>query len=142
MIATAERIKTLRENFGLSQAELAGRLDITRSSVNAWEMGISVPSTQYIVELAQLFGVSTDFILCVPQTQTISIDGLTGDDIRPGPPARHAPPAQKPASRMNAGRGSPSSKNEKTVTFVTVFHWWGWRGSNPRPLACEKQHRL
>ena len=52
MIATAERIKTLRENFGLSQAELAGRLDITRSSVNAWEMGISVPSTQYIVELA------------------------------------------------------------------------------------------
>ena len=66
MIATAERIKTLRENFGLSQAELAGRLDITRSSVNAWEMGISVPSTQYIVELAQLFGVSTDFILCVP----------------------------------------------------------------------------
>ena len=81
MIATAERIKTLRENFGLSQAELAGRLDITRSSVNAWEMGISVPSTQYIVELAQLFGVSTDFILCVPQTQTISIDGLAGDDI-------------------------------------------------------------
>ena len=81
MIATAERIKTLRENFGLSQAELAGRLDITRSSVNAWEMGISVPSTQYIVELAQLFGVSIDFILCVPQTQTISIDGLTGDDI-------------------------------------------------------------
>ena len=81
MIATAERIKTLRENFGLSQAELAGRLDITRSSVNAWEMGISVPSTQYIVELAQLFGVSTGFILCVPQTQTISIDGLTGDDI-------------------------------------------------------------
>ena len=56
MIATAERIKTLRENFGLSQAELAGRLDITRSSVNAWEMGISVPSTQYIVELAQLLG--------------------------------------------------------------------------------------
>ena len=55
MIATAERIKTLREKFGLSQAELAGRLDITRSSVNAWEMGISVPSTQYIVELAQLF---------------------------------------------------------------------------------------
>ena len=44
----AERIKTLREQAGMSQEKLAKRLGITRSSVNAWEMGISTPSTQYI----------------------------------------------------------------------------------------------
>lgn len=59
---TAERIAALREQRHLTQAELAKRLGVTRSSVNAWELGISVPSTQYLVELAVLFGVSTDFL--------------------------------------------------------------------------------
>ena len=53
----AERISELREQQNMTQAELAKRLGITRSSVNAWEQGISVPSTQYIVELSALFGV-------------------------------------------------------------------------------------
>ena len=47
-----EKIKKLRLEKFMTQAELAKQLGITRSSVNAWEMGISVPSTQYIVELA------------------------------------------------------------------------------------------
>ncbi|MDY4231508.1 MAG: helix-turn-helix transcriptional regulator [Candidatus Faecousia sp.] len=45
----AERIAALREQRHLTQAELAKRLGVTRSSVNAWELGISVPSTQYLV---------------------------------------------------------------------------------------------
>ena len=53
----ADRIKQLREQLGLTQSELAKRLGITRSSVNAWEQGISVPSTQFIVELSGLFHV-------------------------------------------------------------------------------------
>ena len=61
----AERISELREQQNMTQAELAKRLGITRSSVNAWEQGISVPSTQYIVELSALFGVSTDYLLGV-----------------------------------------------------------------------------
>ena len=59
----AEKIKRLREQDSLTQAELAKRLGITRSSVNAWEMGISAPSTQYLVELANIFKVSTDYLL-------------------------------------------------------------------------------
>ena len=38
-----ERIKSLREKRDLTQSDLARKLGITRSSVNAWEMGISVP---------------------------------------------------------------------------------------------------
>ena len=41
----ADRIKSLREKQNKTQTELAKQLGITRSSVNAWEMGISVPST-------------------------------------------------------------------------------------------------
>ena len=56
----ADKIKRLREASHLTQTELAKKLNITRSSVNAWEMGISVPSTTYLIELALLFHVSTE----------------------------------------------------------------------------------
>ena len=78
----AERIKRLREIKGLTQAELAKYLGITRSSVNAWEQGISVPSTQYIVELARTFGVSTDYLLGVDRSAALCVDGLREDDVQ------------------------------------------------------------
>ena len=78
----AERVKYLREQKGMTQADLAKQLGITRSSVNAWEMGISVPSTQYIVEIANLFKVSTDYILGVDSSASINIAGLTEKDIQ------------------------------------------------------------
>lgn len=77
----AERIKFLREQKAYTQTELAKKLGITRSSVNAWEMGISVPSTQYIVELSNIFSVSTDYLLGVEKTSSIDISGLTEKDI-------------------------------------------------------------
>lgn len=76
----ADRIKNLRELHKFTQAELAKKLGITRSSVNAWEMGISVPSTQYLVELSNIFSVSTDYLLGQSQA-TITIEGLTEEDI-------------------------------------------------------------
>lgn len=77
----AERIKFLREQKSYTQTDLAKKLGITRSSVNAWEMGISVPSTQYIVELATLFSVSTDYLLGVEKTSSIDTNGLDENDI-------------------------------------------------------------
>ena len=51
----AERIKVLREQQNMTQSQLAKQLGITRSSVNAWEMGLSSPSTPFVVELSRLF---------------------------------------------------------------------------------------
>lgn len=78
----ADRIKYLREERGLSQASLAKHLGITRSSVNAWELGISVPSTQYLVELAHIFKVSTDYLLGLEDMATVSVQGLTEQDVQ------------------------------------------------------------
>lgn len=77
----ADKIVKLRKQKGITQTELAKTLGITRSSVNAWEMGISIPSTQYIVELASLFSVSTDFLLGVDTTATVNVSGLSEKDI-------------------------------------------------------------
>jgi transcriptional regulator with XRE-family HTH domain len=76
LFSLAEKIKQLRERTNLTQADLARQMGLTRSSVNAWEMGLSVPSTQYVVELAKTFGVSTDYLLGMESTSTISVEGL------------------------------------------------------------------
>ena len=77
----ADKIKHLREQMGMTQSDLAKKLGITRSSVNAWELGISVPSTQYIVELAGIFRVSTDYLLGVKSTASVSVEGLSEQDV-------------------------------------------------------------
>ena len=78
----AERIKQLREQHSMTQANLAKQLGITRSSVNAWEMGISVPSTQYLVELAHIFKISTDYLLGLNTSASVSVAGLSEKDIQ------------------------------------------------------------
>lgn len=76
-----ERIKLLRESVGITQAELARKLGITRSSINAWEMGISVPSTQYIVQLASFFHVSSDYLLGIDKNTSLDVEGLNDEEI-------------------------------------------------------------
>lgn len=78
----ADKIKALRISNDMTQNDVAKKLGITRSSVNAWEMGISVPSTMYVVELAQLFAVSADYILGLEQKMVLDITGLDDDSIR------------------------------------------------------------
>lgn len=77
----SDRIKSLREKAGLTQSGLAKKIHLTRASVNAWEMGLSVPSTPFIVELAHLFHVSTDYLLGLDEHTTIRTDGLTEQEI-------------------------------------------------------------
>ncbi|MGI5962778.1 MAG: helix-turn-helix transcriptional regulator [Lawsonibacter sp.] len=77
----SEKIKLLREQSGWTQAELARRLVTTRSSVNAWESGISIPSTQYIVELSRIFHVSTDYLFGLQHNQVLDISGLSPDQV-------------------------------------------------------------
>ena len=77
----SEKIKELREKSGYSQSQLAKRLDVTRSSVNAWEMGLSTPTTQYIVALSKLFHVSTDYILGLDEGFSITLSGYSEEEI-------------------------------------------------------------
>lgn len=77
----AERIKELREKNDYTQSSLAKKLNVTRSSVNAWEMGISVPSTALIVELAKLFQVSTDYLLGLSENVTLDVSALNDKEV-------------------------------------------------------------
>lgn len=59
----SEKIRELRRKSGLSQEELADKLNVSRQAVSKWETGATVPTTETLVELADYFGVSLDFLL-------------------------------------------------------------------------------
>lgn len=59
----AEKIALLRRRTGLSQEELADKMQVSRQSVSKWESGTSIPDLEKILRLSALFGVSTDFLL-------------------------------------------------------------------------------
>ena len=81
MYAFPDIIKNLRTQAGLTQSDLAKRLSITRSSVNGWEMGLSAPSTPFLVELAKIFHVTTDYLLGLDECVTIRTDNLTDREV-------------------------------------------------------------
>lgn len=59
----ADKIINERKKNGWSQEELADMLDVSRQSVSKWEGAQSVPDLQKILKLAEIFGVSTDYLL-------------------------------------------------------------------------------
>lgn len=75
-----ERIRETRERNGLTQAALAKKLGVTRSAVNSWEIGISAPSVQYLIELSKLFKVSTDYLLELTPSETVDISFLDDEE--------------------------------------------------------------
>ena len=59
----ADKIIENRKKNGWSQEELADRLGVSRQSVSKWEGAQAVPDMKKIVQLAELFNVSTDYLL-------------------------------------------------------------------------------
>lgn len=58
-----EKIMELRKKNGWSQEELAGKLNVSRQSVSKWESAMSVPDLDKILQLSEIFEVSTDYLL-------------------------------------------------------------------------------
>ena len=57
------RIAALRRQAGISQKELARRLNVSTSAIGMYEQGRREPGADRLVEMAALFGVSTDYLL-------------------------------------------------------------------------------
>lgn len=59
----AERLAALRKRAGLSQGDVAERLNVSRQAVSRWETGLTVPSTDNLSRLGRLYGVTLDELL-------------------------------------------------------------------------------
>lgn len=71
------RIALLRRSAGMSQAELAQQLRISPSAVGMYEQGRREPSADMLVSMAQLFGVTTDYLLTGRPENPAQEDGLS-----------------------------------------------------------------
>ncbi len=58
-----EKILTLRKKMGLSQEELAEKLNVSRQAVSRWEVGSAQPDASNVLQLSKLFGVTADYLL-------------------------------------------------------------------------------
>ena len=57
------KIIKLRKANGWSQEELAEKLNISRQAISRWENGTALPDAQNILQISEIFHVSTDFLL-------------------------------------------------------------------------------
>ncbi|MCM1037759.1 MAG: helix-turn-helix domain-containing protein [Ruminococcus sp.] len=58
-----ENIKTLRKSKGLSQAELAIKLNVVRQTISKWEQGLSVPDADMLVSISEVFETPVSTLL-------------------------------------------------------------------------------
>lgn len=58
-----DTIKILRDQKGLNQSELASILNVSRTTISHWETGTSEPPFELLINIADYFEVSTDFLL-------------------------------------------------------------------------------
>ena len=58
-----ENIKTLRKSKGLSQQDLADKLNVVRQTVSKWEQGLSVPDSDLLIALSEALGTPVSTLL-------------------------------------------------------------------------------
>ena len=58
-----DNLKTLRKNKGLSQEELAIKLNVVRQTISKWESGLSVPDAEMLINISELFETPVSEIL-------------------------------------------------------------------------------
>ena len=59
----SDKIAALRKSRGMSQEELAEKLQVSRQAVSRWEVGSAMPDASNLLQLSRLFGVTADYLL-------------------------------------------------------------------------------
>ena len=59
----AERLKTLRKQVKLTQAQIAEKLNISQQAYASWERGVKKPTQENLVKIAQILNVSVDYLV-------------------------------------------------------------------------------
>lgn len=58
-----DNLKALRKKKGITQEELAARLNVVRQTVSKWEKGLSVPDSELLIKLAEILEVPVSRLL-------------------------------------------------------------------------------
>ncbi len=75
--AIGKRIAHLRYLNEMTQSQLSGLAHVARTSVLSWENGKNYPSPESVKRLAEIFHVTSDYILNLSSEKLLVIDGYT-----------------------------------------------------------------
>lgn len=75
-----KRIFEMRQKLGWSQSRVAKELNVNVKTIKNWEGEVSDPSVKNIIQLAQLFSVTADFLLGIDDRITIVVPALPKTD--------------------------------------------------------------
>lgn len=75
-MGTAEKIRNLRKRTGLSQDEVAEKLEVSQALVSAWERGTNVPRLPELMRLAAVVGATADYLLNERDERTVESLGV------------------------------------------------------------------
>lgn len=75
-MALHQKITALRKEHKWSQKDIAQKINIDYKNVSRWETGRNIPSTEAVMKLADIFGVTTDYLLFdnVPRNGKVTIN--------------------------------------------------------------------
>ena len=76
-----ENIKRLRLSQGLNQIAFGKKLGVTKQCVSNWENDNVLPSVEMLVKIADIFCVSTDYLLGRTQESVIDVSSLSEEQI-------------------------------------------------------------
>lgn len=80
MVDFSQRLKQLRKDKRLTQAQVAQRIGVTASMVSSYETDIRLPSYEVLIRLADVFGVTVDYLLCRQNKRFLDITELNDDE--------------------------------------------------------------
>ena len=72
-----EKLTQARKTAGLTQADIAARLSVSRQAVSRWESGQSKPSTEKLLALGALYGVSIDQLLNTGNVEAPAVETVS-----------------------------------------------------------------
>ena len=74
-------LKQLRKSHNLTQEELGLHIGLSKAVVSKYENGMGYPTFDMLIQIADYFGVSTDYLLDVPKNKTINVSSLNETQI-------------------------------------------------------------
>lgn len=162
MIALSENIRRLRRIRGLSQEELANRLNVSRQSVSLWEQGVTNPTVENIYAMAEVLEASFDELLAPPPsvhtTGTAPAARSFDELLRTEPPRDTAKsvastasaPPDEPCEPAVTERSEPcpptegrasSFSNAPVAASIPVGDGWDGQTVTPQVMAEARYYR-
>ena len=76
------KLYQLRKQKGLSQEELANRLNVSRQTISKWEIGDSTPDMEKLIAISDLFEISLDELILDKKPETINECSIKPEQIK------------------------------------------------------------